>query len=43
LSQKSSNTVSFVASKPTRSARSIEKKFISEVKNEPKNDCTRAR
>jgi hypothetical protein len=43
LSQKSSNTVSFVASKPTRSARSIEKKFISEVKNEPQNDCTRAR
>jgi hypothetical protein len=41
-SQKSSNNVLFVASK-TRSARSIEKKFISEVKNEPQNDCTRAR
>jgi hypothetical protein len=34
----------FVASKPTRAARSITKKFISEVKNEqPQNDCTRAR
>jgi hypothetical protein len=43
-SQKSSNTVLFVASKPTRAARSITKKFISEVKNEqPQNDCTRAR
>ena len=35
-------TVLFVASK-TRSARSIKKKSKSEVKNEPRGDCTRAR